>query len=203
MKRFIWLLVLSAIALLISACGSAPTISESKVISPVAEKVRTLQFVYRKPQMRTVSSSSYGTGVQVGDTGIENFGPLVAKQAESIFAVNQIKVRSAKVQYGSGPIAVDATPQTDGGSAGQLLVVSPESATVTANRMSTRTNYVFTVALIDPQSKKMTWRAKIDTSTWKGTDIVMKNIEGQTYNEAYATQLLNVIVQQMKNDGVI
>jgi hypothetical protein len=197
------LFLLSAVIFLLSACGSAPSISESKVLSQNAEKAKALQFVYRKPQMRTVSSSSYGTGVRVGDTGIENFGLLVAKQAESVFAANQIKVLSAKVQEGNGPIAVDSTPQTDGSGAGQLLVVSPESATVTANRQSTRTSYIFGVALIDTQSKKMTWRAKIDTSTWKGTDFVMRNIEGQTYNEAYATQLLEVIVKQMKTDGVL
>ncbi|MDP1655160.1 MAG: hypothetical protein Q8K91_08475 [Hylemonella sp.] len=171
--------------------------------------MKSLQFVYRKAEMRTVSSTSYGQGgVSIANTGFDGFGPLLVKQAEAAFAQQKVTVVGAKVIEDKEPIKVESSSQAaDDGTArtfaAPVLIVTPTSGKVSANQHATRTSYVFSVLLIDPDARRTIWRATIDTSTWSGQDFVLKNVSKTLYDESYASQLLSAIANQMKIDGVI
>lgn len=195
---------LGLISLLLVACGSAPTIKESKVMSTITDKTRNLQFIYRKVEMRLVSTTSYGSGgVSIANTGFDDFGPLLARQAEIVFAPYQVGVMSAKVIEGKEPIRIDVSQAGASTNAPAVLVVAPTSGKVSGNGRATSASYVFSALLINPDGRSTLWRATIDTSAWTGQDIVLKHMSKTLYDEAYATQLLTAIANQMKVDGVI
>lgn len=196
-------------AALLSACGSAPTVSASQTLQAPTERVQALRLVYHKVRMKTVSTTSYNPrnlSLQVGDTGIDRFGPLVVQRAPAIFAAAQVQVPQATVMEDELLTlyllrAVQQPPQDDGPR--HLLIIGPHSGRVQATSASTVTSYVFLARLIDLQAKKTVWQAQIDTKTWKGTDFVMRNFEGPTYNDSYAAELLQAVLRQMQSDGLI
>ncbi len=86
---------------------------------------------------------------------------------------------------------------------GGVLYVFASSGKVTTNQHMVRANYTFQALLLDPVSRKVRWQASIDTSAWAGRDFVMKIADATVYDEEYAKQLLTVVANKMKSDGVI
>lgn len=209
MDRFLRGLVLCALAAVLAACGSPPTVSASKTLQAPAERVQALRLVYHKARMKTVSATSYdprGMGVKVGNTGFDGFGPLLVQQAPAVFAGAQVQLSQASVLEDEMLTVyllatMNKAPQ-DGGPR-HLLVIGPQSGRIQATQGSTVASYVFAAALIDLHARRTIWQAQIDTKAWKGTDFVMRNFEGPTYNEAYAKELLQAVLRQLQTDGLI
>jgi hypothetical protein len=202
-------LTLPLLTALLVACGSAPTVSASKTLQAPAQRVQALRLVYHKASMKTVSTTSYnprGQPITVASTGIDGFGLLLTRQAPAAFAAVQVQVPQASVIDGELlPLHLLATMQKapqDGGPR-HLLLIAPQSARVQATSASTLVSYVFAATLIDLHTRQTLWQAQIDTKTWKGTDFVMRNFEGPTYNEDYARDLLQALLRQMQADGLI
>ncbi|MGE5471895.1 MAG: hypothetical protein ACM3X0_13945 [Bacteroidota bacterium] len=194
-----WLAIALAF-LLLTGCGAPPTVRDSVVLAASVEKTGRLHFVYRATEMRTVSSYRYGQGAPVVDTGFDGFGQNLARQAENAFAARQVAVLSATVLGSKDALPV---PASTGEAAAPVLLISPVSGTTQANRQSTRTSYVFSAHLMDPQSRRLLWKATIDTSTWAGQDFVMRNVEKTVYDDKYALQLLQAIVDKLGEAGLI
>jgi hypothetical protein len=190
------------ITFLLAACGAPPTIRDSQVMAPVAAKTTSLQFIYRNVEM-TQTSSIWGKGAAVANTGFSGFGALLVKQAPAAFAPHGVAVVESKELDGKQPIITAGAPQGAGGTALPILAVTPISGRTSSNGKSTSTSYVFSAQLIDPASRRLIWKATIDTSTWSGQDIVMKHVEKTLYDDAYAAQLLKAVTTQLKQDGVI
>lgn len=195
---------LSFLAVLsLAACAPPPTVREATVLASNAEKVHSLQFIYRNVEMKTVSSYSYGRGGNISGTGFHDFGSLLVKQAQPIFAERKVAVVAAQVMGGKDAIPVDRSPGEADAAASPTLVVAPVSGTVSGTTMSTVARYVFSAQLFDPRTRRLVWKATIDTGAWVGQDFVMKNFESKTYDDAYASKLLKAVADQMAQDGII
>lgn len=202
--RFPFLRIVAALALAIalSACGGPPVIKESHLLAKDHPKVTSLQFVYQEAGMKTTSTST-GRGAAIADTGFLGFGPLLAANAGGLFAEAGVQVRSATVNVGGQPINANDLAQDERGARVPLLVVHATSGKSTSNRHATLTSYVFLAQLVDLNQPRTIWSATIDTSTWTGQDLVMKQAESTMYDAAYATQFLKALVAQMRRDGAI
>jgi hypothetical protein len=163
--------------LLLAACGSAPTVRDSKVLGANVDRVQSLQFIYRNVDMRTTSSASYGRGVAV---------------------------THARVLDGAARINIDAPPvAATAGALPRILIVAPVSGKVSATGHATTASYVFSAMRYEPNTRRMVWRATIDTSSWSGQDLVLRNAGKTLYDEAYAAKLLEAVAVQMKADGIL
>ncbi len=186
---------------LLAGCASPPRLRDVSLLASNVEKTTRLHFVYRQVEMRTVSSTRYGQGAPVVDTGFAGFGKVLVGQAAQAFAARQVTVLSAAVVGGN-----ELLPLNSPAAASELapvLVIVPVSGSTQANRQSTRTSYVFAVQLTDPQSRRLLWKATIDTSTWAGNDFVMKSFEKTEYDDKYAAQLLQAVAEQLAVAGLI
>jgi len=201
--RFINYFPLLAVSFLLLSCGSAPLVKDSKVLISNVEKTHSLKLIYLNAEMKITSSNSYGKGAIAADTGFNGFGSLIVKQAEPAFSQRGVEVVDAKVLNGKEPILVDPPPNDTGSAALPILIIAPTTGKISTNGRATNTSYVFSALLIDPNTKRTIWKATIDTKTWSGQDIVLKNFKKTLYDESYALQLLNIVADQMKQDGVI
>lgn len=185
---------------LLAACGAAPTVSTSQIVGAHADKLHAMQVWYRVAQLTTTSSSSYGRGyAPVADMGLGRFGPLVAQQATPVFAQRGVTITGTRVIEEGDKSRANTEELRNVG----VLFISPKSGRIQATNHATSASYVFTAYLLDPQTHRVTWRANVDTSTWAGTDIVMRNIDKTTFDEAYAARLLKALADQMQQDGMI
>lgn len=196
--RFLSVCLLS---LLIAGCAAPPRLREVSLLATGVEKTARLHFIYRQVEMHTVSSTRFGQGATVVDTGFDGFGKVLAGQAATAFAGRKVAVLSAAVVNGKEPLPV-YSPAT-GVEPAPVLVIAPVSGSTQANRHSTRTSYVFAVQLIDPQSRRLLWKATIDTSTWAGSDFVMRSFEKTEYDDKYALQLFQAVAEQLAEAGLI
>jgi hypothetical protein len=188
--------------LLLSACGAAPTIRDSKRLDNTAARTERLSFIYRHSEMKTVSS--YGTGsAWDGETGYPDFGKFLVSQAPTVFQSYGVRITTSRLVEGKVPIDIKAEMETGETVADHVLLLYANSGQVSANRHATRISFVFNAQLVNIQSKKTVWKASIDTSTWSGRDFIQKNFEKTTYDDKYAKQLLQTVADKMKEDGVI
>jgi hypothetical protein len=171
-------------------------------LMPNAAKLTSLLFVYRKVEMKTTSSTFYGRGAPVADTGFNRFGSLLAQQAPAVFAQYGIAVVESKEIEGQTPVNASA-PSGAGGVLLPILIVNPVSGKTSSNGRATSTSYVFSALLFDPASRRTIWKASIDTSTWSGQDIVLKHVDKTLYDDAYAASLIKAVIVQLKQDGLI
>lgn len=203
LRRCALALALSCMSML-AGCGSAPAVSNSQVVGARVEKIHAVQLWYRVAQLKTTSSSSWGSGppVVAADVGLAGFGPRVVQQAAPIFLKRGVQVSEARVIEAEERATLNLPGQ---GAAGDqaVLSISVASGKVQATSRHTTASYVFSAVLFHPASRRVIWRANIDASTWVGTDIVLRNVQKTTLDDAYAAQLLNAVAEQMQQDGVI
>lgn len=195
------LLLATGILALVAGCASPPSVRESSLLVKGHDRAERINFVYRKVEMKTVSSHRYGQGASIADTGFDDFGKLLVEQAGDVFASRKVTVLSSSLLDGAA--AMPAFPAKAGEAPAPVLVVVPVSGTSQASRQSSRTSYVFSAQLLDPASRRLLWKAKIDTSTWVGKDFVMKNFEKTSYDAAYARKLLLALAEKMAEDGLV
>ena len=206
MKKFnrLWFyLALTLLALNLAACGSAPTVRDSKVMVANAEKTKSLQLIYRDVEMKVTSTTGTLYHASTDNNGFDGFGKLVANQSETAFAKFGVAPISSRVLERNTRLSIDAIPRGAGDVILPVLVITPMSGKLNANVHAATASYVFAAALIDFASKRTIWTASIDTSTWQGSDVILRQVDGKTYNDAYALQLLNALANQMKQDGII
>lgn len=188
---------------ILSGCSSAPTITESNVILPVAEKVRSLEFVYHKPLMK-VTRSSYGKFIPAtDDMGFDDFGNLLVKEAPVVFAQNHVAIVEAKLIEVSQKLETNSLPKGAGDTPLPILLVEPRHGYNRSNGRASMGGYVFEAQLINSTRQQVIWKASIDTNVWKGQDFVMKNIQRDVYDESYADQFLTQLVTRLKEDGIV
>lgn len=209
MQGMYGLMVMIISVLMLSACGSAPVVKSSKHYDVDGKKVEAIDFVYYKSKMSKAKTSGTPSPYKKPTTGLddiryESFGGDLVNVAEGIFKGYGVSVRGAresevKIELsGTGGLgAVVAGSEVD------LLYLFASSGKVTTNQHMVRANYVFQALLINPVSRKIRWRAVVDTSAWAGRDFVMKSADATVYDETYAKQLLTVVAEKMKLDGVI
>jgi hypothetical protein len=199
-RLLIRLIVLSVVVFL-SGCGAAPTIRDSKIINKAAVQTDRLIFVYRQSEMKTTSSYGKGSANQ-GETGFYEFGKFLINQAPNVFETYGVKVTNSRELEARSPLSIQDTTGT-ANPVDKVLLLHATSGHVSANNHATRISYIFEAQLLDVPTRKLIWKASIDTSTWSGRDFLQKNIEKTTYDDKYAKQLLQVVAKKLKEDGVI
>lgn len=188
--------------LLLSACGGAPTIRESRRLDDTAPRTDRLSFVYRHNEMKAVSS--YGSGsASDAETGYPDFGKHLVSEAAAAFQPYGVRVTASQHAVDKGPIEIRAEATSGESATEHVLLVYASSGRMSANLHSARISFVFDALLLNTQSKKTIWKATIDTSTWSGRDFIQKNFAKTTYDAEYARQLLKAVADRMKEDGVI
>lgn len=203
-----FLFVLMSIVML-SACGSAPVIKGSKHYDVDGNKIESFEFVYYKSRMSNARNIGQASPYPESATGLndiryETFGNDLVKVASDVFKKYGVELT------GSGISKIKLDLSALGGMSDALsingndvLYVYASSGKVTSNQHMVRANYVFDAVLLDLVKKKVKWRASVDTSAWAGRDFVMKNVGPTVYDEAYAVQLLTLLAEKMKDDGVM
>ena len=187
----------------LAGCASPPSVRESSLLFREFAGTDRLVFVYRNVTMKTVSSYSFGNNPGRGtasfaDTGFDDFGKLVVGQATGVFAERKVNVPSARLLEGNA--ALQGLP---GESQLPILVVEPYREKKQASSMSTVASYEFSAQLMDPASRRLVWKAKIDANAWIGQDFVMKNFEKKALDGTQARSFLKAIAEKMAEDGVI
>lgn len=187
----------------LAGCSSAPTITDSKVVSPAAEKIRSLEFIYHQVAMKT-TRSHYGQGtLATDDMGLEDFGRLLVAEAPSAFASNHVAVVEAKLMGIGQQLDARSLPKGAGDTPIPILVVEPRHGYRRSNGHANIGGFVFEAELINPQTRQTLWTASIDTQVWKGQDFLMKNIHGDVYDQSYADQFLAQLLTKLKEDGIV
>jgi hypothetical protein len=179
-----------------AGCGTAPSVRDASLLVKGRAKAEQINFVYRQVAMKTVSTRRYGQGASISYTGFDEFGKLLVELAGDVFAGRQVTVLSSSLLDGAAPMPAGATPVP-------ILLVQPVSGESSATRHASRTSYVFSAQLLDPASRRLLWKATVDTSTWVGKDLVSKNFETTNYDAAYARQLLATLAEKMAADGLV
>lgn len=202
-----FLFVLMSIVVL-SACGSAPAIKSSKHYDVGGNKTESFEFVYYKSKMNNARSIGQGSPYQRATTGLddiryETFGNDLVKVAGEVFKEYGVELSGSRIsKIKLNLSALDGMGQALSINGNDILYIYASSGKVTTNQHMVRANYVFDAVLLDLVKKKVKWRASVDTSAWAGRDFVMKNADPTVYDEDYAVQLLTVLAEKMKDDGV-
>lgn len=192
-KSFAKHIFLCGFVVLLSACGSAPTVRDSRVTADSLKRTEKIQFVYRRSDLKTISQYINGS-VVYSENGYPQFGQLLVNKASEIFSSVGVGVTESRKIDSKETINLTDVP---------TLLVYATSGKIAANRHATNVSFVFDATLIDPSTRRVVWRASIDTSTWRGRDLVTESFKQTLYDESYAEQLLKVLAEQMKRDGVI
>jgi hypothetical protein len=187
---------------LLNGCSTAPAITESTVVLPVAEKVRSLEFVYHRAAMKTWSHHWQGI-TSVADLGFYDFSTLLVKEAPIVFANNHVAIVDAQLIEEDQVLNANSLPKGAGNVSLPVLIVEPLHGYESSNGHATMGGYVFGAQLINPTTHQIIWKASIDTNVWKGQDFLMKNIQKDVYDQSYADQFLTRLVTRLKEDGIV
>ena len=192
------------LAMMLTACGAPPTIRDSKVISQPTNKTESLIFVYRQSDMKTVSTQGRGS-VSQGATGFYTFGKYLVAQAPIVFETLGIQVVSSQELDANVPINIQNGIKSGIKPADKILLLQAKSGYASGNGTSTRISYVFEVQLFEVNTRKIIWRASIDTETLRigSAPVADADRPGYTYNDEYAKLLLQGVVKKLKEDKMI
>lgn len=192
------------LAIMLTACGAPPTIRDSKVISQPTNKTESLIFVYRQSDMKTVSTQGRGS-VSQGATGFYTFGKYLVAQAPIVFETLGIQVVSSQELDAKVPINIQNGIKSGSKPADKILLLQAKSGYASGNGTSTRISYVFEVQLFEVNTRKVIWRASIDTETLRigSAPVADADRPGYTYNDEYAKLLLQGVVKKLKEDKMI
>ena len=192
--RFFRYVVWSALAVFLSACGSAPTVRDSGLVGPDSKISGDIRFVYRHSELKTTLQRVRGS-VVYSENGYPEFGRFLVQNAPEILARNGVGVVDS--------IWMDSKDRLDMSTPVPVLLVYASSGKVSASNNATQVSFVFNAHLIDPVTRRVVWKASIDTSTWRGRDWVNRNFTQTLYDEDYAEALLNALAVRMRQDGAI
>jgi hypothetical protein len=195
------------LAIILAACGAPPTIRDSKVISQPTKKTERLIFVYRQSEMKTVSTYGVGSALQ-GQTGFYSFGKFLVEQAPIVFENLGIQVVSSKELDAKAPINIQEGIKDESKPADKILLLYATSGHASSSGTSTRVSYVFEAQLFEVNTRKVIWKASINTETlglanFGRTVAADSNSSAYTYNNEYAKLLLNSVVKKLKEDKMI
>lgn len=203
----IWLTLL--VPVLLSACGHAPYVKSSSVININPEKIDTLSYAFYAQKLKK-SVSSYGNAASVvrptvvlSDSGFNDIGRWTVENAPQVFARHNITI--AETRYlESDDLSTPQPIQKDvNGKSLPLLLLTPLEGTITGNGHATVSSHTFRARLLIAGSKREIWNATVQTGSWRGDDAVLRNIKDYSYNEAYAVQFLEALIQRMETDGLL
>lgn len=190
------------VVFVMQGCAPSLTVRDSKVISPSAEKIHTMQLSYQDVAMTFTSPTCKDCKVDsFHPPELVEFGKLVVKDAKSVFAQKNIALESVNVDDGTKkkiylPSQSPVLLLTPTSGATQTHTVSRWSSTSPMSS-SKKVSYVFTAQLIDLTSGKLIWTAKIDGAAWDSPD------SKSGYDEAYVSKFLSAVLGQMAKDGII
>lgn len=202
--KLAWRFFVLFLAMMLTACGAPPTIRDSKVISQPTNKTESLIFVYRQSDMKTVSTQGRGS-VSQGATGFYTFGKYLVAQAPIVFETLGIQVVSSQELDANVPINIQNGIKSGIKPADKILLLQAKSGYASGNGTSTRISYVFEVQLFEVNTRKIIWRASIDTETLRigSAPVADADRPGYTYNDEYAKLLLQGVVKKLKEDKMI
>jgi PBP1b-binding outer membrane lipoprotein LpoB len=200
-------IVLGSAFLLLVGCVSNPTVKDAKVLVPRTEKSTTMQLVFLDLPMTKNSPSCKSCAPQAyHPPELVNFSNLLNQAAKSAFAKRNVSLARTKIVDDVSEKFLDSPVQEDGVWA-PVLVLAPLSGTTstytirnintTESSRSAKVDYVFSAQLIDAQTRKVIWNAKVDTSAWDTT----KSESG--YDSEYVSKFLSILLEQMTKDGLI
>lgn len=198
-----------ALVALLAACGHAPMVGGVEVSRTPVEKPDTLVVVYRMPELkRTVTERpGYISGIPIqrhialNDTAFEELGRWMIESAPSILARRGIALAGAYfVEQDQAPPVL---PKGAGEVALPVLVIVPQRSSVSGNGHATMASHTFSARLLAPDGGADYWRATVQTGSWEGNDLVMRNLPGYRYDEAYAASILETVLGRLAKDGML
>lgn len=184
-----------------SGCGSPPIIKNSKVAAHV-QKISSLHFVYRQSGLHA-SSPSTKTAALESDAGLEHFGFVLVGRAKEVFAKHGVSVLSAHRISDKEPSTIKKAASSVAAARQPVLRIHAIQRPATDSQHAAGNDFTFAAQLIDTVSKKTVWSATLDTDAWSGKDHIAKSVSKSSHDDTYADELLKVIIEQMKSDGIV
>ncbi len=200
-------MVFVALLLVLSACGGAPKVRESRVLPDApSTKVTKIYFFYQDANLTT--TTTYGKGsVSLASSGYYSFGQNLVDLAKSALGKHGLSVAHAGMtepnEWKKQATAFFAGLNNAQRMGGTLMTVSPKKGSASRDSASESVWLLYEVRLADMDTGKLRWVGWVDTTTWIGKNIVTKEAKGATYNAEYANQFFDALTLQMKQDGLI
>lgn len=177
----------------VTACGSPPTIRDSKLLTQHAVKIDNISFAYKHSELK-VTPLSPGKSIVYSENGYPDFGQKLVKMAPSVFERAGLKLTDAR-KIGANE-AINVTNAT-------FLLLYASNGRISANANHNSMTLMFQALLFDPSTRRVIWRATVDTSTWRGKGFINGGAKSTLYDESYAELLLQALVSEMKKDALI
>lgn len=85
---------------------------------------------------------------------------------------------------------------------GYILFVVPSNGGSLLNIYAESASFTFVAKLINMTTGQLVWKGMFDTSVWRGKSL-FSGATTTIYDKNYAIQLLEIIVEAMKDDKVV
>lgn len=183
---------------LATACGAPPVVQSSEILVVPAQKTQNVRFVYNDVDLVKDDKQSRGTGnVALDSNGFGSFGPNVVAVSTESLAKYGLAVADSSVLKNRETLAFNPSISKDI----FLLVITPVRANISQSGRAIWANHRFNCQLIHPSTGKVSWRAFIDTQTFRPQfDSAPMRTE---LDEKYARQFLDLLAQRLRKDGFI
>jgi len=188
------LLLVLFVAVFVSSCGSAPTVSSSRLAGGYTEKLTNMKFVYQESNLKESMAESNRHHPSYYKNGYHKFGDVLVDLAASEFKKYGVKVNSSsKVNYKDKvKVAGD-----------NILMIYSNGGNIKQSNRGTTVNFIFKADYISASKRKIIWKGTVETNTWSGDDYLGIKLPQTLYDEKYAKLIFSTIAEQMKEDGLI
>jgi hypothetical protein len=209
MKRWFATAAVAA-SVMLSACGSAPTVRQQQTFNVSAAKVQRVLFFYQQEHLKTTKATQTGTipiTVSADETGLSNFGASLVLQGPAAFSRYGVKVEHASVvtpgDWKPHSIRVLNEFGVERLRGATVITVRPVGGVASATLQAAKISMTFEVRVIDGQSAKLVWVGGIDTDTFKGRGLFGSHMSGRELDDAYAVEFIALIADSLKGAGLL
>ena len=192
----------------LAACMSGPVVRDQRLTSANAQRITRVLFLYQETRLSAQRTSGQGNvPLSPYDTDLHEFGDaLVSKAAAAFQKFGATVIRAAVVPSGewkqfAPKVIGELPPGTLSGTT--LITMFPIGGSAHANNNAATINVTFEVRVIDGASGRLVWNAAIDSRTWQGRNFLNKNASTTRFDQAYADQFLNTLLDTLRTNGLI
>lgn len=197
-----------SVSLLLSSCGTSPSLREhQKFDVPAAKLTRVLFFYQDKEMIERTTSAKGSVSMSFSETGYYQFGETLVRRSPAAFQKLGVTVlHSAFIPPGEwkkqAPVILGKLDRASlRGSS--MVTVAPVGGGMTASNRSARAYFTFDVRVIDADSAKIAWRGVIDTRTWKGRDFINQHAAGVSFDDSYADEFFDTVANGLRGAGLL
>ena len=157
------------------------------------EKLKNLQFIYRESKLKSKVNYSRHYSFDGDMNGYNEFGDILVETAPSEFKKYGVTIGES--------FKIDSKEKFD--LSKNTLLIYSSGGRIKQDRAATTVSFKFNAKYISSAKKKVIWNGLIETNTWSGRNFISENLPQTLYDKKYAKEILSMIAEKMKKDGLI